>query len=409
MQATISKIRENLIYTLPILTCFDAYCLTTIDTMPLTLSFICACFILILSLFEKTINLKKVVLLFGLLCLCLFNGFFSKIDVSATLLYIFYFATFLLCVHNFNQKKCLKFFRVFLGVIHVFSIIGLLQMASNFTAIPRLEIQINGHMVQGYNTYNLVYIGNLVIARSHGLYLEPSTMSQYCVLGIVLAVYLYKYKVFTKSKLICSLILNFIALVTTISGTGLVMFFILFAYYLLKKRYKKKDIYILCFLLGMGLLMLINIPDNLKKYIFDRLSEVNDPTLSGGMRFTYPFRIMFQTYGVYPLGIGPGNEGLAISEFCPEMFQRQVTVASGYAKMGIELGVFGLALLIYCIHKCKNERFKYFFVFIVMMNFMGGCLLNTYFWGLMILFNFEKNSTYKTTSPCYVRKKVKSI
>ncbi len=386
------NVMNSLIYLLPILSCFDSYCLFYVSTLPITLSFLSIACILLLSLFNFKITKRDLSLVLILVLLLVSSSIVKKFNIFSMMLYLFYFLTFFLAKHTYDEKKMFKMLKKFLVVINIFAIIAIIQFSSNFINIPRFDIVINNHMVEGFNRTNLVYIGNFILSRSNSLYLEPSTLSQYSVLGMIVAGILLKKKLIKKRKVVFCFILNLIALITSIAGTGLLVLGIVLVVYIFRERHTKTTFLIIVTGIFSCIVVFFLLPEKIRDYLIQRILEITDSNMSGGMRFTYPYYLMVKTWGHSIIGFGAGNETIALELFYPEMLEMQLTVASGFAKIGIELGIPGLTLLLYLIHRCKNKEFYYIYLFMVLINFIGGNLLQPYFWTFMLLFNIYKNN-----------------
>lgn len=384
---TLENLRIKLIMLLPILTCFDSYCIFYVGSFPVTLSFVDIFLVLFLSFFvRKTIDQFTTVL--WLIILILISWIFFEVNITSALLYIFYFLAFGLSKHSMDRIQINKSLKSFLFFINIFNIVALLQMLSNFTSLPRIDFIVETHMVEGFNRTNLIYLGNFVFYRSNAFYLEPSTLSQYCVLGIISSCYLYRDGIFSKKKLAFNFLLNIMALITSVSGTGILMLIISFFVYILKSKKNKNKLYIIIVVLLFFSFLILVSWSTIRNYIFQRVIEIFNPTLSGGMRFLFPYIMCFKSFAKWKIGIGPGNEVQAIIEFVPEMLKLQSTIASGYAKIFIELGVIGLVILVCCIKKCRHYEYYYIYLYIILLNFMGGNLLQTCFWAFMIFMNY---------------------
>lgn len=393
----IHKFQKKIIFLLPILSCFDAYCITYIGTFPLTISFLAIILLLFLSLinFQDKNSMHNIIILIFFFFILFLSFISNNIDINSTLLYVMLFLTYLITNNTLTNLELYFALKKFLLIVSLLSIFAIFQFLSNFSNIPRIDIIIPNHMVLGYNTGNYVYIGNFEIFRSHSIYLEPSTLSQYTAFAIIISFILHSNKMIGNLFLILSISLNGIALICSISGTGLIILGVSIIIYFFKNfRYKKVKKILLCFLITLIIAIGI-LPLNIKKYIFDRILEIFNPQLSGGMRFTYPYIIMFKSWLVRPLGFSPGNEMLAILEFQPEMLELQLTLASGYAKLGVELGIFGLLLFLIMILSNKKNRNIYFISFLLLINFIGGNLLNPFFWSFAIFFKSTNYNLHK--------------
>lgn len=391
----VSNLKQKLILLLPLLTCFDSYCFFYISTLPITLSFLGICFALALGLLEavnKKISFQTLGMMVFLLVLLLLSVITSgNLNVNSSALYILYFFSFFFSEFTLDVSQRKKINKITLWVINLFSVIALFQFLSNFLPIPRIDIVLEGHMVTGFNRTNAVYLGNFVFLRSNAFYLEPSALSQYCVFGIILAYMRFKEKDITRRRLILFILLNLSALITSVAGTGVLVSVFVFgiAYFsFLLKRYMPLQIInrLLLFLLG-GLCLFLILPSNLRQYILQRLFEIVNPQLSGGMRFSYPYIIMGKSFLTWPFGISPGCEELAILRFYPQM--GQLVLSSGYAKMGVELGLLGFLFLFYIQFKTRKKDNLLLFLFIIILNFVGGNLLQPYFWAFLLYNNYK--------------------
>lgn len=382
----IYKLRNFIILMLPILILFDSYCLFCINTFPITLSFLGICIVFLLSLFNFRIKIKDLFYLLLLSFLFIVSFVTYRASYTSFFLYIFFFGTFFISKHNYDKNKWLIVFSIMTILINFFAIISILQMLSNFIDIPRIDVIVFGHMVEGFNRTNKVYFGSINFYRSNGIYLEPSFLSQFSALGIILSMYLYKNKIIDKLRLLISIFLNIAALICSVAGTGVIILGICLLVYLFNKKYRLYHVFFMLFAVLILIIFLYFVP-NISVYLYTRLLEIFNPNMSGGLRFTYPYIIMIKTWAMNIFGFGPSNETVAIDMFYPSMLELQSTVASGYAKIGIEFGIFGLYILIDCIIKCKNKEFIYVYVFLILMNFVGGSILQPCFWCLMIFFN----------------------
>lgn len=407
---TISKIRDKVIYLLPILTLFDSYYLFKVSNFFITSSVIGLIIVLFLSFFSLNFTKKDLCYICGiLLLLCIAFITNNNASLSSFFLYIFMFLTFILSKHKCNTYQIDKWIRRFIILVNIFALIAIIQFISNFSNIAFFDIIIDGHMVEGFNRGNYVYIGNLMLMRAHSLYLEPSSLSQYSSFAIIAAFYLYKNNVIKKTFLFVTVILSIIATIFSVSGTGPLMLFIVAVVYLFNKfrnmqqKLNAQDYWLLTGVI-VAIFSFILLPENFKVYLFTRLSEISNPELSGGMRFTFPYLVMVNSWKFKFFGVGSGNEIYAINLYYSNNVSVQEVLSSGYAKMGVELGLLGLIFLISLIFQCKSKRYYYFFIILLTYNFIGGNLLNSHFWCFMCFFNVvtSQRLDYKTTTgDCY--------
>lgn len=401
-----SKIRNKAIYLLPILTLFDSYYLFKLSNFYVTFSVIGLVIVLLLSLFSLKFEKRDLYYLFTiLLLLCIAFITNNNSSLTSFFLYIFMFFTFIFSKHKSDINQMDQWIKRFTIFINIFALIAVIQFISNFTNIEFFDIIIDGHMVEGFNRGNYIHIGNLTLMRAHSLYLEPSSLSQYSSFAIISAFYLYKNRVIKKTFLFVTVALSIIATIFSVSGTGPLMLLIVSIVYLVNKfRHRQQELRAQDYWIIIGILVaifaFILLPKNLKEYLFVRVSEISNPELSGGMRFTFPYLVMFNSWKLNFFGVGSGNEAYAINQYFTNGESVQEVLSSGYAKMGVELGILGLIFLFTLIYQCKNKRYYYFFIILLTYNFIGGNLLNSHFWCFMCFFNIisSKNVCSKNTN-----------
>lgn len=405
---SLNRIKGVILFFSLIALCFDAYAFIYVKTFPVTLSFLCIAGVLIIGVlefifFNKAINIRQMAIGLLLVLFIVVNVVFSENrDLSSALLYIFYISLFCVSGYEMSQDRFYNNLKIVMIVYTILSVYGIYQFIAYALDLPFKEFLIEGHMVAGFNRTNLVSIGGHVFQRAHSIYLEPSYLSQFAAFAILLALILYRKKFIKISSCIVIFAVNLVVSVLSVAGTGFLMLGVLMIYfcidYVIKHGFNKKvlvgALVILC-----GFICVFCVDMDVTNYIRIRIYEIVDPKYSGGMRFSYPYLIMFDTWSNHIFGYTPGNEFIAIIDYfnkagIPSTFS---TMASGYAKIGVELGLPGLVLL-FCLMFSVNHKEiynKYIFVFVLCINIVGGNLLQNYFWIFIMLLNVNFNSESK--------------
>lgn len=402
----VNKIKQNLIFFGLIAICFDAYSIVYIGDFPVTISVLCVAAILFLgivdSFFNKTINIEQFIPSALIIILAIISSLLSgsSMKLTSTLLYCFYFIAFIVSRHTITKDCFLRKIHLVLNIYTIFCIFGIYQFFAYIFELPFSDLTIPGHMVSGFNTTNLVYIADFSFYRAHSIYLEPSTLSQFSALSIGLAYILYKNNIISFRNTVFLFLVNIIAIIMSVAGTGILVLVVFFVYWIIKNIFKtnnhkfKRNLLIS---LVLGIILFICLFDTvIVQYIINRILEFADPKFSGGMRFSYPYYIMFYSFTQKILGFGCGNEFIASAEYFKHIGVNELypTLASGYAKIGVEIGIIGLFLFIVLLFslrkKDKNiKEINYIYLFVLMLNFIGGNLLQSYFWVFMFFLNFS--------------------
>lgn len=402
---TLNRLKEAILFFSLIALCFDAYAFFYVATFPVTLSFCCVAAILFVGFFEvlenrKPLNSRQTLICLALVLLIVLEVMLSaRGDISSASLYIFYVLAFSVSGYQISSNRFHKKLKTVMIFYTVLSVYGIYQFIAYSLDLPFKEFLIEGFMVKGFNRTNLVYIAGHTFQRAHSIYLEPSYLSQFAAVAIVLAYILYTKKFIKLKTCIAVFVINLTVSVLSIAGTGFLMLGILFICfcvdYVIRHGFNKNVAFGLVVIL-LGVMFVFCVDTTITSYIRTRIYEVVNPKYSGGMRFSYPYLIMFDTWSSRIFGYTPGNEYSAILNYfdkkgIPATFY---TMASGYAKIGVELGLPGLILL-FCLMFSVNRKGvggKYIFIFALCINFVGGNLLQNYFWIFIMLLNVKFTS-----------------
>ena len=392
----VEKYRIALIMLLPITTLIDAYKFFSIQSFAVTFSLVTFLTITILSFiyaFNKQIILKK-----WIICGCIFMSFIclnylltiNKSFYSLMLVCFFIMGT--LFTHHIIREDIFNKYSILLSkLITGISLYSIYQFFGRKLILPFSDLWFDGFMVEGFNWTNPVYFSGNPIYRANGIFKEPSFLSQYAALAILIIIINIMEN--NKNKMnFFMLIINIIAMILTMAGTGVIILCIGSVYVIIKMKKKKKLLRIALYSIILFVLI-ISIFDikPIIEYMFSRINEVKYGTNSGGARFTLGFKILIESLKVSPF-IGNGIGG--VSSFLANLnFQNRATADNNITRIGVELGIIGLVLWtlfqLALINKnnIKNHYYNIFLIFILVNNITGDNFLSMHIWAFIYYIN----------------------
>lgn len=302
-----------------------------------------------------------------------------------------------------TKKEFNKTIEVFNKLMNIMAIYGIYQFVGRIFGLPFSDLWIDGFMVGGYNWYDWIKIGSLQVARSNGIFIEPSMFSQFLAINILL---LFFSDSFSHDKKNRWMIINGIALLLSFSGTGIVLLIIGYLVLMISKtgiktvmKYIRKHILlVVLFVVTIAIVFISPIGT----YLVSRLLEF-DPTntrsVSGYIRFVGQFNIAAEVLKSNPvIGIGIGNVQGFINVY---RFSGGANAFASFACSMIvarylaELGVIGLILLI-AFYKglIKRNRFidqnyKVLLVCALIMIPLSDTGISVYYWTLLFIINMD--------------------
>ena len=411
-----NKLKQNLIFLNLISLCFNSFAFVYIESFPVTLSVCLTAGILLIGIIEVVsygMRFKIKFVQFMLICtliLALLIGLVSatilrfEINYTSNTLYIFYIVSFLMSAYQIDDVSFLKKLKRVAWAYTLCSAYGIYQFIAYIFNLPLQNITWTNHMVTGFNTTNMIIIGGTSHNRVNSIFLEPSFLSKYAAIAILILLILYKDRVIQKRNMIIFVSINTMALVFSVSGTGILLLTVCGCIYIINLVKNSLDIksrnrlLMIVFAVLMVIWFLYSFTNEWFTYMISRTQEIFDPSKSGGIRFTVPYYIMFYSFLTHFFGVGAGNEYYAIRQYSQDfnIGLSFSTLSSGYAKIGCELGLLGLIAFVGLIFSMKkrDSKFFYLFVVLVMLNFLGGTLLQTDFWAWMFLLNSRRHSDY---------------
>lgn len=397
------KIRKLNIYSLLVLSVFfDAYALVYIKTYPVTIFTIVSIFVLVHNIINNRnrylkITQQSVILLLFIIYLFINYTYFEFENTSSFVLALYFLILALLSYRDEKVYEFEGYCRLFQRIMTYMSIYGIYQVVGRLFHFPFTDIVIKGHMVTGYNWTNTIYIFGQTLYRSNAIFREPSYFSQMLAISLLLYVPIILYKQERTRKNIFSVILQMLALVTTFSGTG-ILIFIIGLFILSITMFKKKlfwnrmvPLFIVCVIIGTIVISFTN----LGGYFLSRLQELlvyNRDASSGFVRFRAWVMVVQEAWSHNMLlGSGIGTGSMYVSKYIIQYFGMTL---SGFARVSTELGLIGI--LIWCSFIISFFRKKEMAISIryvllccslIPLIFMQEAFSSNFFWMLIILLN----------------------
>ena len=372
---------------------FESISILTIGDFNITAPFIFVCLILAVSILRFFLNdnftfdKSRLVISFLMLLLILLSTVLSEktVSISSAFLYIFYLVYFIVAKHTLKNETIEKTIKIFITISTILSIYGIYQfIALNvLTFLPFKELVPESLLAKGYNTNAIAYVGDIPLNRAHSIYLEPSTLSQISAITILFIFFSYSAKG-GKIKNYIYIVINLLAFVCSLSGTGAILLGIGVLYYAIKK--KKILILLLLAVCAFIFIYFISLILNLDifSYFISRIIELNpkNGNSSGYYRFVLPFIIGFTNMIKHIFGYGCGTDGELLLEYGGQ----ETAIANGYGKIFVELGIYGVLLFLLMIvsikprHKKKSDLLSVLFLIVLIYPLLGGSLVQPSFW-----------------------------
>lgn len=423
-------IKQYLIRLMMISLFFDAYCFTYVGNFPITLfTVLSSVFILYSVLHVQSVVRKSngVQLSCGLLFIVLLvvnmlvtanNGINQGGNIFAAFQSAYFITIYLLSQRMLNSHQIEREIKIFQQVANISAVIGITQIVLQVMGLSG-DLWISGHMVLGYNwTENGTgMIAATGLHRAHAFFSEPSTYSQ--ILGMNILLYLAK----GPRKNIKVIVLNGLAILASMSGTGILLIAVGVIYFLLVSKDRRLHrIGWYSVVLAMAAIATIYIfANSVFMYYVRRISEIFDggnasadmirlgwTTSSGFVRFIGIWRVLGESLKEHfwiGCGIGAGEDFIRYLNYTI-----RYTLDNGFVRVAVEMGVLGVIPYIGMIVggiKIKNyHNCALVVVVFVAMNFLNNTFSQNYFWGLMSFFNMitiknciqEDNVGYENTN-----------
>lgn len=397
----LKNISNKLISTLFIFTIFDVYSFLSIRDFEITTGI----FIMIVVYLLKIIDIRSYIVEFNftnimayiMIVYCMLNFLFQG-GQATSLIYISFFLIFLILSYREIDED--EFQNIVNKYIYITSIVALYAIYQSFARTygwSFAELYFEPIMQHGYNWTNSIYLGGVLFWRSNGIYKEPSFLSQYTALAICfLHIKFWKEK---KKIYLVLMIIDIIAIILSFSGTGILVLFtfaIYRSFYWIKfNRSKLKAIKCISILsiITFGVVFLQN--NIYVQYFYSRISEISTNSASGGMRFIGPFIALKESLkNNFFMGVGVGRRIDFVENL--SLGFNTLTSQSTLARIGIDLGIFGMLFFIiilvslFLFDKKKNLYNEYYttiLIFCFIQLFNGEYFLSVTYWAFIYFIN----------------------
>ncbi len=313
-------------------------------------------------------------------------------NLNSFCLYIFYFFSFALIDNRISINKLDCIIKMFITILSILSLYGIYQfIAYNFiTGLSFKEIIPDNIMVGSYNTIQYVHgsLFGLDIVKAHSIFAEASGLSKYAAIALLLTIF-YRKKL-KLIKFIFFAIINFLALIFSLSGSGFIIIILCLFFIFLKANVKNKII-ILVSLFVMAMILSSFSQKELYNYYLNRFSEFSTDGTSGYYRFILPFKIGIENLKTNFFGFGIGNDDAALFIYN----STETGIANGYGKIFVELGIIGLLIFIIMLIniKPKNEKKinEIFVLYSILISLLfTTTILNPSIWAFILFIEVSK-------------------
>lgn len=414
-----NNVIKHIIFKLMIISIFfDAYAITYIGRFPVTIFVIVSAVYIVFSIFNifkhKSLIVCKHQLTAGIMILYLFVNFLlsGAENITAMLLGIFYFFIFLIDRRFVTEKYYYEYISLFQKMMNVMAIYGIYQLFARVYGFPFGDLIIQGHMVEGFNWSNQIYILGMHIYRSNAVFREPSFFSQYLAINILI----YFSKILRENttnnvKNIICLIINIVALIFSFSGTGIMLLLFSVFLYVIKTQKSTRIRRRLLLYSGLAILTILCLLNTeIGEHFLNRASELftyRENASSGYVRIRSGVDILEEAWGKNPIfGIGIGN----VQEFIISLpnYYYNMTV-NGFYRPAVELGIIGLILWIVFLLQGIQKNTLIDIVIALQcvlfpMIFCHEAFMSNYYWIIWYLVNtnISENSGVNVSNYQYV-------
>lgn len=406
-----SKTKQYLIRLMMISLFLDSYCFTYVGNFPVTLfTVLSAAFIVYAGLHIKSIIRKSnntqlmcgfllIFVIFVNLLLTSNNGINQGNNIMSAFQAVYFVNIFMLSGRILSSDEIEREIGIFQNVVNMAALYGIIQIALQLIGFSG-DLWISGHMILGYNwTANGTgLIGSTGLHRAHAFFIEPSTYSQFLAVNILI------YLANNPRKNIKLIVLNALAILASMSGTGILLVATGIIYFLIVSRDRKLQKHgLYSVAIGLAAVGILYVLANdifmslyLRAYELIGGSNVSTQmiqngwtTSSGFVRFIGVWRVLGESLKAnfwLGCGIGAGDDFLRFLNYGV-----RYTLDNGFVRVAVELGIIGvLAYIGLLIGGMREKRYRnstLIVVILIAMNFLNNTFSQNYFWGLMAFFN----------------------
>jgi hypothetical protein len=219
-------------------------------------------------------------------------------SVTSLLFLMVLYLPFLLHFEIDNEIKK-KYMRRFQNIVLFTAFFGIFQFVSQalgMSFVDPLSVIPSKFIQLGYNTTYPITYGSPISKPNGGFYLEPSLFSQFLAVSIIIEILFFKRWM--------RVLIMFIAIVTSFSGTGLTLLIILGLPLLFKLSLKQATVVVL----AGAIVAFVFFNSEYGSVTSNRADEYNSQNSSFSIRFINPFKMVFASdQKEILLGHGPGQ------------------------------------------------------------------------------------------------------
>lgn len=294
-----------------------------------------------------------------------------------------------------ESKQYEKILATYQFLMAISAILAIFQFASQIMGLPYRDIfnMLPSQFVQkGYATTYLIRQG-IPYYKSNGyFFLEPSYLSQFLAIAIIIE--------FVYFKRILWILLYFIALFTTFSGTGLIALSLGIIFYFFMNYRNKTVLKILLLSTLLGTIVLVFLWHDYGWVFIERVREFGSPRSSSYSRFIAPvltLKMIFlsQSLHIVWFGFGPGTVEALMDNSLPYK-----TFGTPVLKLIYEYGIWGFLFFIGYIIKPFIANTRSYVLSLVLVSvylFLSGSLLEARILYLVYLLGFFVKKHKKVT------------
>jgi hypothetical protein len=227
----------------------------------------------------------------------------EDISLNSLLLLLVSYLPWVFCVASQFLDLLIPVLRTFVSLMTYLAVVGAVQMVAqvvlHWTYTDYLA-KLVGHSLlqQSYNTTNPISYTNHIIKANAFVFLEPSFLSQFCALALVVSLLL-------RAPAWQPLLLG-LGMAATLSGTGILLLILGVALLVLLVPNRIRPSYVIAGVVGLAILFSTPAAD----ILLGRRTETAQQNSSGSLRFVQPYtevsKGLAEDPSRYVIGAGPG-------------------------------------------------------------------------------------------------------
>jgi hypothetical protein len=197
-------------------------------------------------------------------------------------------------------RPVLQFFTTLMAIVAVVAVVQMLLQLAGWSYSDPLASVPRELLTKGYNTTYPVEYGSAIVKSNAFIFLEPSFLSQFLALAFVVEL--------TIGARLWRLLLYFGAILTTVSGTGVILLAFGFAVALFKRADRRPIVFLLPFVIAV----VVTVATPVGSLFSTRVSTESkvEETSSSNARFVEPYERVYddlnQSVQHLVVGRGPG-------------------------------------------------------------------------------------------------------